>query len=1390
MHERLSGRFHSMYFLATPHKGSDSARLLKNILQAAASSREYVGELERGSAALQSINDEFEQYSRDVSLWSFYETEKMSIGVFSVLIVDPDSATLGYPGEKQMPMNANHRSICKFETPSDPNYIAVRNALAVTVNAVRESASKVNAQLSHQQRLVLQSSLAVDLSVEEDLNSMNDARLDGTCEWVLRKPGFVNWRDSHSTAAPILWLSGKPGSGKSTLASYIVEYLRGVNAECSYFFFRHSDKTKQQLATCFRSLAFQMAVKSTQIRQRILQLRKEGVQLDSDSAQAVWRSLFLYGIFEVNFPKHYWVIDGLDECSDMERIFEPVLGKLDSKTRLRILIISRETADLKYRFSQLGHERVGIETITISDTLQDIGLLVETKSRAFLVKDDHHRTALVQTILEKATGSFLWASLILEELAASYSEEEMERVLEDIPRDMESLYERTLETMSYTTRGKDLIQATLTWTVCALRPLIVSEFEAALKIHIRGTFPQLERSIATLCGQLVIIDKLNKVQIVHETAKAYLLANTTSEFAVDATRGHTDLARVCLQYLIGEEMKPLRTGRRAPGANLAAKRSAFSSYACHSVFWHVSKADPGDSEVRSLVAQLLSRNILSWIEAIASKDDLVPLIRASKHLQIYYSKCAAENSSVFPEMKSTKGWAIDLIRITAKFSRVLVAYPAAIYSLIPPVCPRESMIKQISTKSRKLSVNGLSNMEWDDRLTSIEYHDGRTVVLCHGDGFFAVGLDNGSIHLYHSNSCREYKILRHGEVIKFLQARQRTDLLASCGRSFVRVWNVRTGSTVFNFQALLRPVAMIFIDSVLLIASARNMIASWDTDSDDTQQTDRPWTNVSGDILPQPCAVTLSGSHRMLAAAYAHSPIILWDLDEDAYYGTTGKKMPNGETSTHMITSMVFNPVPTLELLVASYSDGEMVLLDPFNDTELARVRAGCHALTASPNGRFIAGGAGSGIIHIYEFETLKLIYRVKASELFINKLEFSGDGQRLLDIRGPQCNVWEPVVLLRDDAGDESGDETTASAVETVVTGSRIKISVIILHNEEDVAICGRDDGSVALFSLKTASLTRVMYKHHIPVKFLVWWQKERSIMSTDASGTITARRVGHPTILDTAADTPLFHSRLNTGAAIVQVLQNEDTGRFIISTRESDHLWNMEGREEEVRQHEGHESIRMWAQHPRSREHVVCVDGGTVRVFAWNNWTQIATSRINIDLTGLQLKGVRTHVSTLEKETLLVELSELDGSVGTRGFHLFDIGGLLDENGSSRAPTDNDESPLPATILTPLFEARVSALVPSVAHIIQIDSHGRLLFLDDESWVASVNLQDVAEGLTSYTRHFFVPYEWLLGVRSMPVVISQREVVIARNDDLVVIKGGLDFAETVTVKMLTAPK
>ena len=45
------------------------------------------------------------------------------------MIVGRDSAVLGYENEGSSHIDGDHRSICKFASPEDPGYTAIRNLL-------------------------------------------------------------------------------------------------------------------------------------------------------------------------------------------------------------------------------------------------------------------------------------------------------------------------------------------------------------------------------------------------------------------------------------------------------------------------------------------------------------------------------------------------------------------------------------------------------------------------------------------------------------------------------------------------------------------------------------------------------------------------------------------------------------------------------------------------------------------------------------------------------------------------------------------------------------------------------------------------------------------------------------------------------------------------------------------------------------------------------------------------------------------------------------------------------------------------------------------------------------------------------------------------------------
>jgi hypothetical protein len=85
--------------------------------------------------------------------------------------------------------------------------------------------------------------------------------------------------------------------------------------------------------------------------------------------------------------------------------------------------------------------------------------------------------------------------------------------------------------------------------------------------------------------------------MVHETAREFLVTGRLkSEFSIEKTKAYTRMAQVCLNYLVGEEMKPLRNSRRRRSANLPAIRLDFAAYAYIAYSYHLSRADPSAAE--------------------------------------------------------------------------------------------------------------------------------------------------------------------------------------------------------------------------------------------------------------------------------------------------------------------------------------------------------------------------------------------------------------------------------------------------------------------------------------------------------------------------------------------------------------------------------------------------------------------------------------------------------------------------------------------------------------------------------------------------------------------------------------------------------------------------
>ena len=434
-----------------------------------------------------------------------------------------------------------------------------------------------------------------------------------------------------------------------------------------------------------------MAFSNTEIRRKILSLHEEGVLIDKSDERSVWRTIFITRIFRTELRQpHYWIIDGLDESANYAAFF-PLLGKVDQHFPLRLFVASRPHLSIERSFSQENILNVH-ESVSRDNSVGDIKLFINAHSHYLPVDMEVDRNELMELILRKSNGNFLWTKLVVKELEEALSQQRIDEILETVPRGIDQLYSRILNNLAMSPGNSELVMALLRWVVCAARPLTVEELREALRLDIGEVLPQLERTASSICGNLIYVDSQSKVRSAHHTVQEYLFrADADSRYAIKRPEAHSKIATVCLKYLSGDEM---RSPRYRKGGLTARQRtrSAFAAYSIRYFSHHVARSTSSADEQLLGLNNFLQSNALTWIEMIGMSQDPGSLTQSAKDLKIYLERRAKYRSPLSIEVQNVSEWTNDLIHLVAQFGKTLSASPTAVQYLIPAVCPPDSII--------------------------------------------------------------------------------------------------------------------------------------------------------------------------------------------------------------------------------------------------------------------------------------------------------------------------------------------------------------------------------------------------------------------------------------------------------------------------------------------------------------------------------------------------------------------------------------------------------------------------------------------------------------------------------------------------------------------------
>lgn len=280
------------------------------------------------------------------------------------------------------------------------------------------------------------------------------------------------------------------------------------------------------------------------------------------------------------------------ECQDPTNLLG-MLSNSSSVYPIHLFFSSRKMQGLARQFTAFKG-RLHSHNITPVNTLADTRAYVENGCESLAV-DFAYRHYLINTMLRKSDGSFLWTKLAFEELEHAYSGDTINNILEEIPEGMSALYQRIVECMEKSSREVKLTKGILAWAACYVRNLSLHELQVIIRLDLTSNVLDIERTAEGLCGQLTRVEKSSLVQLTHATVRDFLIGGCPeSPFAIERSEAHERLAEVCLLYLGGDELRPPKT--RALISGLKSVLSLFAELMVRSrSFCIVSERPPAET---------------------------------------------------------------------------------------------------------------------------------------------------------------------------------------------------------------------------------------------------------------------------------------------------------------------------------------------------------------------------------------------------------------------------------------------------------------------------------------------------------------------------------------------------------------------------------------------------------------------------------------------------------------------------------------------------------------------------------------------------------------------------------------------------------------------------
>ncbi|KAF5542974.1 hypothetical protein FMEXI_7209 [Fusarium mexicanum] len=270
---------------------------------------------------------------------------------------------------------------------------------------------------------------------------------------------FSTWLQSDDK---LFWIRGKPGSGKSTLIKFVInndntKRLLGswhLNTRIlSHFFWKIGSEPQNSIRGLLCSLLYDLLLEDDEAIEKVL---REFKFSESKDFYKEWSSpeaeKILWYLLDASAHPTCIFVDGLDEISDKDgyQALLSVVQRLTTCRGVKICVSSRPETELLRKFKDIGVQNLRLDDLT----KPEMAFYLQKEYKKLPKEQCAHLPLqkFTETLLGKAQGVFLWLALASKSVTNGIlngdDQELISKRLEELPEELESLYQRMWERLN------------------------------------------------------------------------------------------------------------------------------------------------------------------------------------------------------------------------------------------------------------------------------------------------------------------------------------------------------------------------------------------------------------------------------------------------------------------------------------------------------------------------------------------------------------------------------------------------------------------------------------------------------------------------------------------------------------------------------------------------------------------------------------------------------------------------------------------------------------------------------------------------------------------------------------------------------------------------------